>query len=277
MTNDDIYNNLKLKSPYFCKEPNDMLYFSNLYNKAKLNQSFPKPGIHTYLNEHEEARSKQNWSFFQYTINKCGFRDHFPEKNATNIIGFFGCSITFGEGMDTKDNFPYQVSQKLQMNCLNLGMPGASSQRIALIFDAASNIWNIDTAVITLPDYSRVLYMESEGNLVNIIPAHPNLPGENEQVRMSIVNYFSDNALRLNFVNAINYIIAVAKSKKIKLILGVWETECLNIIKHVFDYSSPMLTLGPLTARDNAHPHPSYCNQYGNLLLHYISEKQYVR
>ena len=104
---------LKKKNPSNAKLVNDILYFSNMYNKSQLNKNYPEPGIHEYLNEPEKKQSKKDWPHFNYHINECGFRDRLPEKDDNNVIGFFGCSITFGEGIDSKENFPMLLAQDL--------------------------------------------------------------------------------------------------------------------------------------------------------------------
>lgn len=278
MINEPEIDNLKKKNPYNAKNTNDILYFSNMYNKHSLNKNYPEPGKHEFLNEPERKQSKKDWPPFYYHINECGFRDQLPEQDDKNIIGFFGCSITFGEGLDSKDNFPMLLANDLNMSYLNLGQPGLSAENVAVIFEAAANIWDMKIAVVTIPVWSRFMYMEKSGYLNTIIPSYAQAPGESEDVRKAVMMNFSDNHLMYAFVRSVNSIINVAKNKGIKLVFGTWHEEAQQILREVFGYEAPNLhndyTL--TTARDNSHPHPDSCYKYYESLKEQIDKGGFI-
>mgnify|MGYP001302184242 CR=1 FL=1 len=57
-----------------------------------------------------------------YKINDYGFRcKNFSSEKG---IGFFGCSITFGTGLNQEDTWPGIVSNHFNTECWNLAMPG---------------------------------------------------------------------------------------------------------------------------------------------------------
>jgi hypothetical protein len=125
MIDNIILEELAKRSPCRASSPLDMLYYSNLHNKAGLEMGFPGIGTFKFLNEAERFRSKKKYKEFNYVINEMGFRGDYPNPGKKNVMGFFGCSVTFGEGLPEEDNFPYQVSEYYKKDCLNLGMCGA--------------------------------------------------------------------------------------------------------------------------------------------------------
>lgn len=278
MITNTILQEISKRSPLMATKPADMLYYSSLYNKAGLEMGFPGVGTFKYLNQAEEDRSKKNYKEFSYVVNDIGFRGTYPNSNKKGIMGFFGCSFTFGEGLPEEDNFPYQLSKHYGKDCLNLGMCGAGAHRIALIFQAATRIWNIETAVITLPNWGRFNYVDRENNIMSIIPPHRHSSIEGEAVRLSLVNHFSDQYLMSATKDAASFIVSIAKEKNIKLILGSWDGETQNILRAGLNYGSAVFLYDPRveTARDNCHPGPTACKNYTNTIKHYIDNKKYV-
>lgn len=278
MINEQILNELSKRSPLQVSTPLDMLYYSNLHNRAGLEMGFPGVGTFKYLNKAEEDRSKKEYKDFSYVINEMGFRGKYPTPTTKDIMGFFGCSITFGEGLPEEDNFPYQLSQHYNKESLNLGMCGASAHRIALIFQAATRIWDIETAIVTLPNWGRFHYVDNDNNFMSIIPPHFHASIEGESVRKSIVKNFSDQYLMSATRDAASFIISVAKQNNIKLILGSWEQGTREILKAGVKYNAaPFVFNADIeSARDNVHPGPTACSNYVKTIKHYIGNNQYV-
>ena len=266
------------RSPLRSSTPADMIYYSNLHNKAGREMGFPGVGTFKYLNKPEEDRSKKDYKNFSYEINDMGFRGSYPNPSTTGLMGFFGCSITFGEGLPEEDNFPYQLSQHYGKECLNLGMCGASSHRVALIFQAATRIWNMETAIVTLPNWGRFNYVDQENNFLSIIPPHPHASVEGEAVRTAMVKRFSDQYLMSATRDAASFIVSIAREKNIKLILGSWDHETREILKAGLDYdAAPFIySVNIETARDNVHPGPIACAEYTTTIKHYIDNNKYV-
>ncbi len=278
MIDQTILQELSNRSPLLASTPADMLYYSNLHNRANLEMAFPGVGTFKYLNKAEEDRSKKEYKEFSYEINDMGFRGKYPNQDTKNILGFFGCSITFGEGLPEEDNFPYHLGNYYNSPILNLGMCGAGARRIALIFQAATRIWDIETAVITLPDWGRFNYVDRENNLLSILPPHRHGSEECEKVRNSLIKHFSDQFLMSETKDAISFIVSIAKEKNIKLILGSWELGTREITKAILNYeAAPFIyQVSVETARDNVHPGPIACSNYTETIKHYIDNKKYV-
>lgn len=277
ITNSSL-DSLAKMNPRNAKSPSDMYYYSNLYNKSTIEMRFPGTGKFKYLNMAEEQRSKKEYKEFEYLINDIGFRNSYPLMTDENIMGFFGCSMTFGEGLPTEDTFPHIVSQHFNKSCLNLGMPGASSKRIAKIFDAATEIWKIETAIVTLPNWARFHYVGSNGLISSIaLPHYHGIP-ESEKVRNAMVKRFSDQHMFSMMQDDINHILLIAKQKNINLIFGSWTDETQQLIKHATNYppAQYVYDVRVETARDNCHPGPIAARKYANRLIEIIGSNNYV-
>lgn len=277
-TLDQLIELIQPKTALASKVPLDMRQFSSHYNRTTLEQAMPPPGKHKWLNGAEEMRSKKDYEEFYYSINDMGFRDAYPGPDQSNILAFFGCSFTFGEGLPSKKNFPYMLAHKTGQQMLNLGMPGTGAHRIYLTMLAASNIWNIDTAVVTFPNYSRFHYVDNAGNLLSIIPPHPIEPKDVNKVRLSLLKSFSDSYFISQTRDAVQSIILLAKLKGIKLILGSWDMHTRTMIKKCFNYepANYIPNTKSETARDNIHPGPTAARDYTKELTKFIKENRYV-
>jgi hypothetical protein len=286
ITADDpvMLNSLRSRSPITAKEPIDLKYYSNYYNGNTDQGYMPEPGIHKFLNKNEKAQSNPNYKEFEYSINDIGFRDQYPTKDASNLFAFFGCSMTLGEGLPTEDNFPHLVSKHFNKQHLNFGLPGIGAYRIALIFAAAVNVWNIETAVVTFPNWARFHYVDSNNNMKLIHLPYSIDNKECETIRQDILTDFSDQYMLSATKDAINYITMIARLKNINLILSAWDPDVSRMIETITGYNVPKYNLwDPFKqkqegdfARDNIHPGTNLVNNYVEKLKHTIQRRDYV-
>lgn len=279
----DIEEGLAIRSPMLAKLPGDLLPYSNYFNNYVDQGVTPGPGVHKFLNVAEETRSDPNYKLFDYYINDIGFRDIYPTCGS-RVFGFFGCSMTFGEGLPSEDNFPAVLANKFNMSCLNLGLPGIGAHRVAQVFAAAASVWTIDTALVTLPNWARFHYVDSQNNVKSIDLPYPTKDKECELVRMSILREFSDQYMLSASKDAINYIITVAKLKNIKLILTSWDPDVSRMIEYTTGYSAPHYNLwepgAPVVsgdhARDRTHPGVNIVNRYIDKITRCVKVGHYV-
>ena len=208
---------LTRRSPVVAKLPEDLKYYSNYYNRNTDQGYMPGPGVYKFLNKNEQIQSNPKYKDFSYHINDIGFRDQYPPTDTKNLFAFFGCSMTLGEGLPTEDNFPHLVSKHFNKQHLNFGLPGIGAYRIALIFAAAVNVWDIETAVVTLPNWARFHYVDSNNNMKLIHLPYSIDNKECETVRQDILSDFSDQYMLSATKDAINYITMIAKLKNINL------------------------------------------------------------
>jgi hypothetical protein len=279
----DIEEGLAIRSPALAKQPADMLPYSNYFNNCVDQGLTPGPGIHKFLNIAEEERSDPKYKLFDYYINDIGFRDPYPTTD-NKVFGFFGCSMTLGEGLPSEDNFPSLLANKFNIPCLNLGLPGIGAHRIAQIFAASANIWNIDTALVTLPNWARFHYVDSQNDAKSIHLPYPTKDRECELVRMAMLREFSDQYMLSASKDAINYIITVAKLKNIKLILTSWDPDVSRMIEYTTGYEAPHYNLWEPSvalvsgdhARDGMHPGVNIVNRYVDKITACIKDGHYV-
>jgi len=286
VTADDpiMLESLRRRSPVAAKEPSDLKYYSNYYNGNTDQGYMPETGIHKFLNKNEQAQSNPDYKDFNYCINDIGFRDQYPTADEKNLFAFFGCSMTLGEGLPTEDNFPYLVSKHYNKQHLNFGLPGVGAYRIALIFAAAVNVWDIETAVVTFPNWARFHYVDSNNNMKLIHLPYSIDNKECETVRQDILADFSDQYMLSATKDAINYITMIAKLKNINLILSAWDPDVSRMIETITGYDVPRYNLwDPFKqkqagdfARDNIHPGTNLVNTYVEKLKETIKNKNYV-
>jgi hypothetical protein len=275
---------LRLRSPAVARVPEDLKYYSNYHNGNTDQGYMPAPVVHKFLNKNEQSQSNPDYKDFEYYINNIGFRDAYPPKETKNLFGFFGCSMTLGEGLASEENFPHLVSSHFNKQHLNFGLPGIGAYRIALIFAAAVNVWDIETAVVTFPNWARFHYVDTDSNMKLIHLPYSIDNKECETVRNDILNDFSDQYMLSATKDAINYITMIARLKNINLILSAWDPDVSRMIEKITGYNVPRYNLwtpgeppkpGDF-ARDKIHPGTNLVNIYVEKLKQSIQEKNYV-
>ena len=87
-----------------------------------------------------------------YYLNDIAARSNIPnikESNIEKYVGFFGCSITYGHGLDEKETFANQLSNKKQnLSYLNFAVPGYSSYQSLIKLKKKINQVKFDTVVL---------------------------------------------------------------------------------------------------------------------------------
>jgi hypothetical protein len=262
MIEHNILQQLAYRSPLLARQPSDMFYYTNYYNNVhdKTTLEIPKDGFYKFADIYEEKRTGNTVYDFLYYINDIGYREKYPSPDTTNVIGFFGCSFTFGMGVPTEHTFYYQLAN----NCpyINFGDPSASINKIALMFNAAANIWNMSTAIITLPSWTRFNYTDKMNNFVPIVASDPPFSvEETEQVKQSLFKYFSNQFFYSELKNALTLIVTTAKLHNIKLMLGSWDLETVELTKLVTGLECIYWKISDV-GRDKSHPGPKSHFEY---------------
>jgi hypothetical protein len=258
------------RSPTLARVPQDMRPYGLLGGRY----DYLAPGHYQFLSDHERENSRADYAEFQYHINDLGFRGGYPDPSNADILGFFGCSMTFGEGLDTPDNFPHVVSEHLGLDCLNLGLPGASARRVALTFAAALRIWPMRLAVVTLPSWTRTLYMDEQGYLKNL---HLNYASK-DKLREDYLRFVNDQHLLYESREAVESIMVNAHLHGVTVIMTSWESITYEMIRAITHTDPPLYQLWDSGssrnpddyARDNAHPGPRLTRRYALQLIRHI-------
>jgi hypothetical protein len=269
---------LKRLSPTNVSSVNDIKYFGPWFHTTP-DRHPTVPGSYKFLGIAEKSRSIPYKEFY-YTVNNIGFRGTLPSTE-TEVIGFFGCSFTYGEGVADEDCFSSIVSKTVNMPCLNLGMIGHSAQQIAQIFYAASRIWKIKTAIITLPGPERFHYVTSKNCQWPVFPNTDHNDPEHENVRKVLYKYFSEEHFLHSIKDTVLFIDLISKVYNIKVIWGSWSNSTESVIKSALNITPLFFTYrhpdnikleGDWIARDNMHPGIAQHSLYAKKIIKEIKE-----
>jgi hypothetical protein len=253
MLDQHLLNFIKNKSLGRIKTPADMQSLGLFQYSESETKDCYKVGWVKYSSPEEERLSPKTWQpEFSYYINDIGFRGEYPSVDDKKILGFFGCSVTFGIGLSEDETYAKLIAQHFNKKYLNLGITGVGCHRIALTFSAATKVWDIETAVVVLPRYTRFHYADKGNHLHSILLAQRMGLRELEAVRLDILKHFSDQFLLAQTIDAIQWIIDISKLKNINLVLASWDTEMVQILNTAFDLD--IITLETIDkARDGSH------------------------
>lgn len=204
---------------------------------------------------------------WQYKINKYNFRESWDFQSNNKKIGFFGCSFTFGEGVNYNYTFCNLVAKKLNLNPFNFGVGGSSVHRITITFSAVIKLIKLNYAVFTLPNWRRQMHVKSNGKIVNLIPHWP----DSEFVNLNkTLTELEEDYYIVQTISFLSWINDLSKANQIKIILSSWDSELNELCKTLY----PDLTINKFCildkARDNSHPgiksHENYANQIINAI-----------
>ena len=127
------------------------------------------------------------------------------------------------------------MSDCLGYNGFNFGIGGSGIERTAYLFSAANRVIDLDYAVITLPDWNRTLYLNSDScgtDYVDLI--HTANHNKTIDSFKKIIYSFSDDYFIHQAIRNINWIIDVAEQYSIKLLISSWEEHTYKLINEVF-------------------------------------------
>jgi hypothetical protein len=263
-----LLNFLKSKSPTLARVPTDMVQFSGLQYYKEYVDEYSNFGWLKYLSEEEKNNTVDNGEEFSYYINDMGFRGNYPSVDDKKLIAFFGCSIAFGQGLPEHKIYADLIAKHYDKQYLNLGIPGAGCHRIALAFSAASNVWDLETVVINLPPFTRFHYIDKTNHLHSVLLTHKIELPEIEKIRIDIIKDFSDQFLLSQAIDAIQWMIDIAKSKRINLILASWDDDMIQAVKTALGID--ILKFNTIDRARDGHPgiesHKTFANDVINIL-----------
>jgi hypothetical protein len=270
-----LLNFIKNKSSALTKNPADMLEFSCLQYYKKHVDEYSNFGLIKYISEEEKNISSKDWQpDFNYYINDIGFRGQYPSVDDKQLLGIFGCSVAFGQGLSEDQIYARLISDHYSKKYLNLGIPGASCHRIALTFSAAVRVWDIETAIINLPPFTRLHYCDKDNYLQSILLTYEITINELENVRKDIVKDFSDQFLLSQTIDSIQWIIDTARSKNINLILASWDPEMIEIIQTAFNLD--IVKFNILDKARDSHPGIESHRQFADDVISILASGTYT-
>jgi hypothetical protein len=269
-------------------------------NNNLLNKKVP------FMSEHEREMSenairnnktKITLDSVNYYVNNLGARGEWGITNNSNAftIAFFGCSFTFGVGIDEKDIFVNLVKDKLnistdkELEIINLGYPGASIAKCSRLFKYITNVKKIDVAIFLFPTHLRdeFIYNNENGNssYINLIPnAKPTIKNNTWELFYELMD---DRNLMYRAIKDIDMIDNICELKKIKSFYSSWDYDTYLQINELISNKNKIMPVfrflenenkNNLYARDGQHPglesHSFFSNQIAEHLNNLYSESR---
>ena len=272
-------------SPYNVKSLAELVEFGN----------FAGPMAADIKNRHGITQDSLNWKYtyirkeeapnfdkdpWQYTINQYGFRDVWRNKAKRPNIGFYGCSNTFGEGVESSKHWTTLISKHYNMCKYNFGIGGASALRVARTFVATQQVLNLNYAVILLPALHRVDYAEiSEDGAteMQMLPwKNPNFSKSQEKKWTDIYATYDNSMFIMNLIYAVSMITESAKAHNVKIVFSSWCGETLYTLGKINAPNLyPNLALKTRDhARDGEHPGPESSKLFAEKLSYWMEQNQ---
>jgi hypothetical protein len=272
-------------SPYNVKSLAELVEFGN----------FAGPMAADIKNRHGITQDSLNWKYtyirkeeapnfdkdpWQYTINQYGFRDVWRNKAKRPNIGFYGCSNTFGEGVESSKHWTTLLSKHYNMCKYNFGVGGASALRIARTFVATQQVLNLNYAVILLPALHRVDYAEISENgatEMQMLPwKNPNFSKSQEKKWTDIYATYDNSMFIMNLIYAVSMITESAKAHNVKIVFSSWCGETLYTLGKINAPNLyPNLALKTRDhARDGEHPGPESSKLFAEKLSYWMEQNQ---
>jgi len=246
-------------SPNSVHNISDLAYYGNDNTKNQL--------IHRDQHVSRYRHTVGKYSY-DYDFNQYGFRGRWNIDDNKPSIGFFGCSFTLGEYVETDKIFPTLVANQTSCNSYNFGLSGAGIERVAQVFAVANRVIDLQHAVVTLPDWNRALYLNNDDNGVQYLDlTHTTRYNKKvDQVKKTLYDlgddYFIHQAIR-----NINWIIDVAERHSVKLSLAAWAKHTHWLIEQVF----PTYSIGRFETHDRSldqvHPGPGSHATYAEKIV----------
>lgn len=240
-----------------------------------------------YIREEEEKNFNSDpWT---YTTNQYGFRDIWRQKAKRSNLGFYGCSYTYGEGIESKKHWATLVSNKFKFNKFNFGIGGASALRVARTFVATNRVLNLNHAIILLPSMNRVDYSliydkqnshwtRSAGFMPHLNPEYGRRKGEEglPKKHKEIYTAFDNNLFIMNLIYAVSMITECAKAYNVNIVFATWCAETLYTLDKI---NAPNLypNIGCRMkdyGRDGSHPGPNSNQYFADNIAEWISSTQ---
>ena len=272
-------------SPYNVKSLAELVEFGN----------FAGPMAADIKNRHGITQDSLNWKYtyirneeapnfdkdpWQYTINQYGFRDVWRNKAKRPNIGFYGCSNTFGEGVESSKHWTTLISKHYNMCKYNFGIGGASALRVARTFVATQQVLNLNYAVILLPALHRVDYAEISENgatEMQMLPwKNPNFSKSQEKKWTDIYATYDNSMFIMNLIYAVSMITESAKAHNVKIVFSSWCGETLYTLGKINAPNLyPNLALKTRDhARDGEHPGPESSKLFAEELSYWMEQNQ---
>ncbi|MBW2977249.1 hypothetical protein KY331_00230 [Candidatus Woesearchaeota archaeon] len=244
------------------------------------------------LTKHGSDQSEK----IMYTINSLGFRGEEYNTKAKKHIFVFGCSYTFGTGLNIEETWAYQFKKLFShmresdindINLMNFSVYGVSNDHITRNFLIQCNEVKPDLAIVLFSKMSRTEYLN--GKDVKGIGIW-GTERRSETIRQEVLDYYTYYTDQIGFVNLVKNILLVqnfCNSKKIDYIFCIHNgtgdlvnekylknpvcSQLVNLIdrNYLCDFGLEKIDV----AADNEHPGPKSNKLFAEKLFKFYEEK----
>jgi len=214
------------------------------------------------------------------------WRANIDDKKEFNVA-FFGCSLTYGWGLEVKDTWPLLITKKLEehlgktVQCWNFGVPGSDIKLNSYIATKVKKELNPDLIIFWLPQMHRRSWVDDKGEMF----FHSLTPDESMKIpvtdsMLEISNYCYDLYSVWNDVSMVNkdfkcvnivridaedkqYFDSMEKYYDIKYMVdSLWARDCA---KHYVP--------NPYTIKNDGHPNEKWTKRFSEYLFNEIIEQ----
>lgn len=212
-----------------------------------------------------------------YKVNSLGFRTCNNNDNInTNVdICYYGCSVTYGAGVDYENIYTSIIDKELSYTSNNFGISGICVEDIAYLFIGTSKFIKMKKAFFLLPDMVRhyMAYGYDDYN-PSFINYGINWKDHSNNLHMSNIVETNITVPNSMLVYRTRSMIELIKSwavvNNIEAIIATWESETLKCLLNI-NYGNlkiiPFIMERLDFAYDNMHQGPkSHCNFAKNIL-----------
>lgn len=171
-----------------------------------------------------------------FNTNSLGFRD--KEILDKVDICYYGCSITYGLGVDIDCRWTNLIDDSIGTRSNNFGVPGASIEDIAQLFITTTKLISMDTAVFLLPDVLRSTLPIAHNNdfTYSKIYSHYQTVYQkgSDEYKLCDLYFKIPESVHVDKMRAyVEIIINWAKLKNINLVLASWAYETLSLLNNI--------------------------------------------
>jgi hypothetical protein len=173
----------------------------------------------------------------RYKVNKLGLRGSGDFKSKKKKVAFFGCSFTFGWGVNEEDGFPHIIGTELfpDHEIINVGMPGTSIDTCVRYFKMVTDVVDIDYAIILLPAPFRTELPCENMHIkyANIVTNENHAPKELKEKFPAWVELNDSLYLKYRFLKNVSFIDQIATNKNVNVFFSTYDDDGKEYLNEV--------------------------------------------
>jgi hypothetical protein len=213
----------------------------------------------------------------RYTLNSHGYRcaEWTPMPDGKKNVAVFGCSHTFGQGLNDDEHWVHFLSQHNtdRLRYWNLAQPGSSGDKVVRTLYGSEKIIDPRIVIVCWPDWSRRERFER---------SPINLPGDHETLR-----YETDDTDLNNFLKNVFFVEKYGEKNNCKVFhcfaqesyhahlrgLNVLEEQTVMNCWPWWHRTNQRLAQPPSLARDGQHYGVKHHERFAKIFLTYFGKK----